>query len=195
MTRARNRTHGLANPALIPLSLEAVLCVFVSLVHRAAATLGMIFKRHHRDWHTENAREDLPQEKTCPKRRPAFNSTRPHTPPTESCSALSRDPLLAHRGDATSLPSKPTTKILGSRPSMTPLVSLDPDEPSRCHSGRTRSVRAGTQEQRARAPPRAAPGFPLARVRVGNDTVGVATKARQQPRAQPTPTPAPTPQG
>ena len=61
MTRARNRTQGLGNPPLIQLWLEAVLCVFVSLAQGAATTLGMIFNRTHRDWHTETAREALPQ--------------------------------------------------------------------------------------------------------------------------------------
>ena len=61
MTRARNRTQGLGNPPLIQLLLEAVLCVFVSLVQGAATTLGMIFKRTSRDWHTAIAHEDLPQ--------------------------------------------------------------------------------------------------------------------------------------
>jgi hypothetical protein len=61
MTRARNRTHGLGNPPLIQLLLEAVLCVFVSLVQGVRTTLGMIFNRTHRDWHTESAHEDLPQ--------------------------------------------------------------------------------------------------------------------------------------
>ena len=61
MTRARNRTHGLGNPPLIQLLLEAALCVFVSLVQGAATTLKMIFTRRVRDWHTAPAHEDLPQ--------------------------------------------------------------------------------------------------------------------------------------
>ena len=61
MTRARNRTHGLGNPPLIQLLLEAVLCVLVSLVQGARTTLGMICNRTHRDWHTTSAQEDLPQ--------------------------------------------------------------------------------------------------------------------------------------
>jgi hypothetical protein len=61
MTRARTRTHGLGNPPLIQLWLEAALCVFVSLVQGAATTLWMIFKPTRRDWHTETAQQDLPR--------------------------------------------------------------------------------------------------------------------------------------
>ena len=61
MKRARNRTRGSGNAPLIQLLLEAVLCVFVSLVQGVRTTLGMIFNRTHRDWRTESAHEDLPQ--------------------------------------------------------------------------------------------------------------------------------------
>jgi len=38
-----------------------VLMLSVSLVQRAATTLGMIVNRNHRDWHTAVAHADVPQ--------------------------------------------------------------------------------------------------------------------------------------
>jgi len=61
MKRARNRAHGPGNPPPIQLSLEAVLCVFVSLLQGARTTLRMPFNRSHRDWDRESAHEDRPQ--------------------------------------------------------------------------------------------------------------------------------------
>jgi hypothetical protein len=43
--------------------MDAVLMLFVSLVQGARTTLGMIFNRTYRDWHTESAHENLPQAK------------------------------------------------------------------------------------------------------------------------------------
>jgi hypothetical protein len=60
MTRARNRTNGLGEPALIHLLLEAVLYDLVSLGQGTASRLGMIFNRTHSNWRTQTAREDLP---------------------------------------------------------------------------------------------------------------------------------------
>jgi hypothetical protein len=60
MTRARNRTNGVGNPALIHLLLEAVLYDLVSHARGADSTLAMIFNRTHSNWRTQTAREDLP---------------------------------------------------------------------------------------------------------------------------------------
>jgi hypothetical protein len=60
-TRARNRTHGPGNPPLIQLSLEGLLCVFVSLLQGARTTLRMLFNRSHRDWDRESTPKDRPQ--------------------------------------------------------------------------------------------------------------------------------------
>ena len=61
MKRARNRTHSPGNPPPIQLSLEEVLCVFVSLLQGARTTLRMPFNRSHRDWDRESAHDDRPQ--------------------------------------------------------------------------------------------------------------------------------------
>ena len=89
MTRARTHTHGLGNPPLIQLLLDAVLCAFVSLVQGVAATFGMRFKHRARDWHTGSMREALPQTK------PDIHIKDPTTL-TESLSALCRESLLAN---------------------------------------------------------------------------------------------------
>ena len=61
MTRARTASYGVVTPPPLQLWLHAVLMLCVSLVQGARTTLGMIFKRTHRDWHTGHAHEDLPQ--------------------------------------------------------------------------------------------------------------------------------------
>jgi hypothetical protein len=45
--------------------IDAALMLCVSLVQGAATTLGMIFNRRSRDWHTEDAHEVLPQATSC----------------------------------------------------------------------------------------------------------------------------------
>ena len=61
MTRARTASYGVVTPPPLQLWLHAVLMLCVSLVQGAATTLGMIFNRTHRDWHTVDADENLPQ--------------------------------------------------------------------------------------------------------------------------------------
>ena len=61
MTRARTASYGVVTPPPLDRWIEAVLMLCVSLVQGAATTLGMIFNRSHRDWHTETAHEALPQ--------------------------------------------------------------------------------------------------------------------------------------
>ena len=64
MTRARTASNGVVTPPPLDRWIDAVLMLCVSLVQGAATTLGMIFKRNYRDWHTEDAHEDLPQAKS-----------------------------------------------------------------------------------------------------------------------------------
>jgi hypothetical protein len=82
--------------AIQPL-LGAVLMLCVSLVQGARTTLGMIFNRSLRDWHTVTAREVLPQA------RSGEQSQESNTP-TESFSALRHPPngsdLLRTRVDS-----------------------------------------------------------------------------------------------
>ena len=61
MTRARTASYGVVTPPPLDRWIDAVLMLCVSLVQGVATTLGMIFNRIHRDWHTGHAREDLPQ--------------------------------------------------------------------------------------------------------------------------------------
>ena len=64
MTPARTASNGVVTPPPLQLWLHAVLMRFVSLVQGARTTLGMIFNRNHRDWHMEDAQDDLPQAKS-----------------------------------------------------------------------------------------------------------------------------------
>jgi hypothetical protein len=64
MTQALKAANGLGNPPPLDRWIDAVLLLCVRLVHGVAATLGMIFKRNDRDWHTADACEDLPQAKS-----------------------------------------------------------------------------------------------------------------------------------
>ena len=61
MTRARTASYGVVTPPPLDRWIEAVLMLCVSLVQGVATTLGMIFNGRDRDWHTDDAREDLPQ--------------------------------------------------------------------------------------------------------------------------------------
>jgi hypothetical protein len=64
MTQALKATHGVIAPPPLDHWIDAVLLLCVRLVHGVATTLGMIFKRTRRDWHTADAGEDLPQAKS-----------------------------------------------------------------------------------------------------------------------------------
>jgi hypothetical protein len=115
MTRARTASYGVVTPPPLDRWIEAVLMLCVSLVHRAATTLGMILNRTSRDWHMDDAHEDLPQATF------GTSSQGPNTP-TESCLGLSQASLLAQRGDSQSIPATPSTGMLATRASMTPLM-------------------------------------------------------------------------
>jgi hypothetical protein len=64
MTQARTASHGVVTPPPLQRWLHAVLMLFAELVQGVATTLGMGFNRTRRDWHTADAREDLPQAKS-----------------------------------------------------------------------------------------------------------------------------------
>jgi len=80
MTRTRTRPYGVVTPSSRQPLLAAMLRAFVWLVSNVASTLGMIFNRTTRDWHTDEAREaqlptpnDLTQE-TCQAEPTGLNS-------------------------------------------------------------------------------------------------------------------------
>jgi hypothetical protein len=64
MTQARKASKGFGTPPPLHRWMDAVLLLCVRLVQGVATTLGMIFKRERRDWHTASAHEDLPQAKS-----------------------------------------------------------------------------------------------------------------------------------
>ena len=110
MTRARTASLGVGDLTAIQLLLGAVLMLCVSLVQGAATTLGMIFKRRSRDWHTETAREALPQA-TSGNQLQEFNTTpnfggfhgnisRAQRIPVEAGSAASAPPAALARRTA-----------------------------------------------------------------------------------------------
>jgi hypothetical protein len=170
MTRARTASYGVVTPPPLDRWIEAVLMLCVSLVHRAATTLGMIFNRTRRDGHTETAQEDLPQAKH------GTLSQVPNTPhrvmlglvpsiSVEPTRGLAIDPREAINQDARHKGEHDTVDV--ARSCHAPPLSF------RTHALRQaqgKRVRAGTQGRRAhlRLP---APGFPLAPRRVGNDAV------------------------
>jgi len=137
MTRARTASYGVVTPPPLQLWLHAVLMRFVSLVQGVATTLGMIFKRNHRDWHMEDAHEDLPQATSGIQRQDTTHThgvilglvPRISVGPSRG---LSIDPLETENRDSRHKAENDS------------VVSQHP-KPSPCHSGRTQSVRAGTQ--------------------------------------------------
>ena len=175
MTRARNRTQGLGNPPLIQLWLEAVLCAFVSLVQGARTTLGMIFKCNHRDWHTADAHEDLPQATSgiqLQDNNPTHGVILGLVPRISvgTPRGLSIDPREAINQDSRVKPENDSVDV-----APTQATSVIPGE------GAQRR-RPGTQGRHIQASPRAAPGFWLALFILGlsKDASGMTPLARQQ---------------
>ena len=117
MTRARSHTWAVGISPLIQPLLEAVLCVLVSLVHHVRATFGMRFNRRDRDWHTDDMREALPQTKQDIQER-ASPANRGQSRVSE---AHPENPGWKPSGDQQTIPSKSSTRILGTSPRMTPL--------------------------------------------------------------------------
>ena len=125
MTRARTASNGLGTPPPLDRWIEAVLMLCVSLVHRAATTLGMIFKCNHRDWHTADADEALPQETSG-------NSTQGTNPthgvilglvpriPVGSSRGLANDPLDTRNQDARVKPEHDSVDVAATRSSTPP---------------------------------------------------------------------------
>jgi hypothetical protein len=64
MTQELRSANGVIAPPPLDHWIDAVLLLCVRLVQGVATTLGMIFNRNHRDWHTADACEDLPQAKS-----------------------------------------------------------------------------------------------------------------------------------
>jgi hypothetical protein len=154
--------------------------LFVELVHRAATTLGMILNRRHRDWHTDDAHEDLPQAKHgihLQERTQTYGvilgqakrDPRISVGPTRGLAIIPHDAInrdARHKGEHDTVDDAPSRATL-------PLSF-------RTHALRQAQgerVRAGTQGRRAHLR-QTAPGFPLALTRVGNDTVVVLKSAR-----------------
>jgi hypothetical protein len=79
MTRTQTRTYGVAIPSSRQPLLEAMLPAFCWLVSKVASTLGMIFNRTTRDWHTDEAREaqlptpNDPTQKEARHSQPSFS--------------------------------------------------------------------------------------------------------------------------
>ena len=167
MTRARTASNGVVTPPPLQLWLHAVLTRFVSLVQGARTTLGMIFKRNHRDWHMEDAQDDLPQAKFGIQLQKEPNHTHGvilGLVPRISVGTprgLSIDPREAINQDARHTAELDIVGVARTR-----TIPVIPGKPK---------ARPGTQGRQAQAPPRVAPGFRLALTRVRNDTVDVST--------------------
>ncbi len=79
MTRTQTRTYGVAIPSSRQPLLAAMLRAFAWLVSNVASTLGMIFNRTTRDWHTDEAREaqlptpNDPTQKEARHSQPSFS--------------------------------------------------------------------------------------------------------------------------
>jgi hypothetical protein len=108
MTQARTASSGVVTPPPLQHWLHAVLMLFVELVQGVATTLGMIFNRTRRDWHTADAREDLPQAKSDIHLKEAN---------TTHGVILGLVPRISVRsaGGIAEVPSRRATEILGSR--------------------------------------------------------------------------------
>ena len=122
MTPARTHANEVGSPSLPQLWLDALLRLFVELVQNVVATLRLTPLRPLRDWHTETAEMSHPAETTDPTKEPhaaqhrspialmlsSTQSVRPskhervlttRATPTESFSALCREPRLAQHRD------------------------------------------------------------------------------------------------
>ena len=153
MTRARTASNGVVTPPPLDRWIDAVLMLCVSLVQGAATTLQMWRRARQRDWHTQSGASALPQAKsgissqgTNPTHGvilglvPRISVGTPRGLSIDPHEAINQD--ARHKAERDSGDSAPTKAI------------------SR-HSGRTRSVRAGTQGRRAH-PSYPASGFSLA---------------------------------
>jgi hypothetical protein len=84
MTQARTASSGVVTPPPLYRWIDAVLMLFVELVHGVATTLGMWRRVEQRDWHTQSGVSALPQAKSDIHLRndtAAVAETRPSPPP------------------------------------------------------------------------------------------------------------------
>jgi hypothetical protein len=84
MTRAFETAKGLVTPPPLHRLMEAVLLLWMSLVHGVATTLGMWRSVEQRDWHTQSDVSALPQAKDDIQLRNdtlVVAATRTSTPP------------------------------------------------------------------------------------------------------------------
>ena len=138
MTRARTASNGLGTPPPLDRWIEAVLMLCVSLVQGARTTLGMIYKRNHRDWHTAEAQEDLPQATSGIHLKESDHPRGVATTATQSLSfraSRRRDP--EPRGDAH---NRQRTQFLGSH-SRQFILSLSKDASGMTESARRPTIR------------------------------------------------------
>jgi len=190
MTRARPTSYGVVTPPPLHRWMHAVLMLVVCLVQGVVATFGMRRWIGQRDWHAQSGTSALPQTK------PDIHLKDP-TAPTESLRPCAETLCWKTRRDSQTIPSKPSTGILGTSPRMTPArlkylrvhwkratwhaPRRTPGSSQRAtrapHTHNPSTVipaearRAGTQGLRAPAP--ATPGFRLALARVRNDKLYV----------------------
>jgi hypothetical protein len=75
MTQALKAANGVIAPPPLHRWMHAVLLLCVRLVQGVAATLGMIFRRDVRDWHTSTTQEALPQAKSDIQIKKESNTT------------------------------------------------------------------------------------------------------------------------
>jgi hypothetical protein len=164
MTRARTASYGVVTPPPLKLLLQAVLMLCVSLVQGVATTLGVIFKRTHRDWHTDRTHEDLPQATYANHLKEHTNTHRVILGLAPGISGgPSRgpavDPLETHNRDSR---HKAQNDAFAGPTIQAPSLSF-----------RTHAQRASRNPGAAHNPVHTAPGFPLALARVGHDNVSM----------------------
>jgi hypothetical protein len=140
MTRTQTRTYGVSNPSTRQPLLEAMLRAFCWLMSNVGSTLRTISNRPTRDWHTGATSEDqrpksndITQEGAQPL-QPSFSG--------KAAGRIPRIPVVSTQGQRR-IPASLSTKMLGTSPSMTPLVL------SHLEAWNTRSRRRPGSSQRA----------------------------------------------
>ena len=190
MTRARSHTWAVGISPLIQPLLEAVLCVFVSLVHSVRATFGMRRWIGTRDWHTQSETSALPQTKPDIRKKASPNQQRSFSG-KRSASRESRlepqwgpadHPLEALNQDSRDKPENDTVEVEAPEPkagllARAPCAGGDPVSAQRALLPRTSlTVIPAAARQREELEPRGhahlrhqPPGFRRALTRVRND--------------------------
>jgi len=137
MTRARTASLGVGNLTAIQPLLGAVLMLCVSLVQGARTTLGMIFQRTHRDWHTADTHDDPPQAKS------GIQSQESHTTHGVILGLFPRISVGTSRG--LSIDPLDTNKEDSRHKAENDLVAVEAPKALSLSFRRHGSVRAGTQ--------------------------------------------------